>query len=266
MRRLGGLVCVIAAATAACTDSASSGPKAPACEAGGQTGPAGVSLTKLRTARIDKLDLLFVVDNSISMADKQSELARRIPELIAAIADPTPLLEVMKEGTDAGRPCEAIAKGLCTPGAAPCRREGSAYPPITPALAAAQLNLPINVVGADGVARPTMTQAIAEGGNVYVIGRDAGAPRKHLVCELQQLAGAELQTCINDPSFTIDPTTGGGFCYSTRPEVIGEQCMRVGATGTIRYLGGVEPRVGSETFTYCFDPNAAPAPPGDGGC
>jgi len=43
-----------------------------------------------RTYRIDKLDLLFVVDNSISMADKQSELGRRIPELIASLTDPTP--------------------------------------------------------------------------------------------------------------------------------------------------------------------------------
>jgi len=36
----------------------------------------------------DKVDLLIVVDNSSSMADKQLELARRIPELIKALTNP----------------------------------------------------------------------------------------------------------------------------------------------------------------------------------
>ena len=42
----------------------------------------------LRVTRVDKVDLLFVVDNSSSMADKQSELGKRIPELVAAITTP----------------------------------------------------------------------------------------------------------------------------------------------------------------------------------
>jgi hypothetical protein len=41
----------------------------------------------IHPVKVDKLDLLFVVDNSISMADKQSELARRLPDLIAAITN-----------------------------------------------------------------------------------------------------------------------------------------------------------------------------------
>ena len=36
-----------------------------------------------RPSEIVKLDLLLVIDNSISMADKQAELSRRVPELIA---------------------------------------------------------------------------------------------------------------------------------------------------------------------------------------
>ena len=36
-----------------------------------------------------KIDLLFVIDNSMSMADKQADLARRIPELIAGLTNPT---------------------------------------------------------------------------------------------------------------------------------------------------------------------------------
>ncbi len=39
--------------------------------------------------RLDKLDLLFVIDNSPGMADEQAELARRIPAMIAALTDPT---------------------------------------------------------------------------------------------------------------------------------------------------------------------------------
>src|SRR5687767_2889114 len=38
--------------------------------------------------RVDKLDLLFVVDNSSSMADKQRELAAQIPRLLADITAP----------------------------------------------------------------------------------------------------------------------------------------------------------------------------------
>ncbi len=41
-------------------------------------------------AVVDKLDLLLVIDNSISMSDKQSELSRRVPELIATLTNPTP--------------------------------------------------------------------------------------------------------------------------------------------------------------------------------
>jgi hypothetical protein len=36
----------------------------------------------------DKVDLLLVVDNSQSMSDKQSELAKRVPELVSALTNP----------------------------------------------------------------------------------------------------------------------------------------------------------------------------------
>ena len=36
----------------------------------------------------DQVDLLFVVDNSQSMSDKQGELAKRVPELVAALTSP----------------------------------------------------------------------------------------------------------------------------------------------------------------------------------
>jgi hypothetical protein len=163
------------------------------------------------------------------------------------------IIEAMKEGTvPDGTKCEAVGKGLCTPGAAPCRREGTDYPPISPEAAALQLNLPITVVGADGVGVSKTTQAVVENGNVYVIGEDSPTPKKHLVCELEQLQGPAQQSCINDQAFTIATGTGGGWCYSQKPDIVGEQCIKRGAPGTIRFFGGAEPRNGSEVFTYCI--------------
>lgn len=161
------------------------------------------------------------------------------------------IIETLKEGTDTGKRCEDLGKGLCTPGAAPCRREGSDYPPVSPEQAAAQLNLPITVVGADGTGAPKTTQATVEGGNVYVLGDDKPTAKKHLVCELAQLQGDQQTKCINEQGFTIDAATGGGWCYSQKPEILGAQCIKAGAPGTVRFFGGSEPRNGSEVFTYC---------------
>lgn len=157
------------------------------------------------------------------------------------------LFEAMKEGISVAK-CEDV-KGLCTPGAAPCRKEGTDYPPISPEAAAAQLNLPITVIQTDGTAKSTPTQATAEGGSVYAVGTDG---RKHIVCELQQLGGADLTSCATDPAYTLTSDKGGGWCYSTQDNIVGDQCKKVGAPGTIRFFGGAEPRNGSEVFTYCF--------------
>jgi hypothetical protein len=155
------------------------------------------------------------------------------------------LFESMKEAATVAK-CEDV-KGLCTPGSEPCRKAGTDYPPITPEAAAAQLNLPITVVSADGVAKSTPTQASVEGGNVYVTGTDG---RKHIVCEIAQLDGAELSACTTKADYK--PAAGGGWCYSTQGDIVGDQCKKVGAPGTIRFFGGAEPRNGSEVFTYCF--------------
>ncbi len=431
---LAALVVGSIAINAACLDR----PVVPMC-----SGYAGLSISKVRATRVDKVDLLIVVDNSISMADKQSELGRRMPELIAALTDPTPdpmtgrpsnvmdvhvgvitsslgshgtsacavemwikiqgpigqrdpqmiesikprdgvpgfagdrtvnyneaeggnggdrditdgddlqyacieersapgsnndcegtapetknplcaagntqaffkaypglrhlriardlgisgfvssicaksykpaiqgitnklkaainaqclrtsvspdangnvdclIVEALKD-TEGGRRCEDVAKGLCTPGAAPCRREGSGYRPISPDKAAAQLNLPIVVIQADGTAQSTQTQAVAENGNVYVVGDDKPTPRKHLVCEIAQFSGNEQKACITDATFKVDPATSGGWCYSSGENLqnVAPQCIKLGAPGTIRFVGGAEPRNGSEVFTYC---------------
>jgi len=70
------------------------GVLAPACGGKVVEGP-GIPetppATKIRLSTIrgvDKVDLLLVVDNSLSMADKQFELSRRIPQLVKALTNP----------------------------------------------------------------------------------------------------------------------------------------------------------------------------------
>jgi len=57
---------------------------------GGSDAAAEEQIPTTHTGKVEKVDLLFVVDNSISMADKQAELARRVPEMIRALLDPAP--------------------------------------------------------------------------------------------------------------------------------------------------------------------------------
>ncbi len=166
------------------------------------------------------------------------------------------IVEVFKEGTFAGRTCETLTgagagTGYCTPGSEPCRRKGDAnFPPLDKSLAALQLNLPITVVGKDGTRKTEMVQATIDGDNVVAKGSDG---RVHLVCEHRQLAGgrvdpATTNACLNDPSFKL--TSGGGFCYSTVPAVVGD-CTKQGAASTIRFLGDSVPKDGNETFVLC---------------
>jgi hypothetical protein len=166
------------------------------------------------------------------------------------------IVESLRAGIDGGKRCEELGRGLCTPGAEPCRRPGSDHPPTSAAEAAMQLNLGITVVASDGNARSWQTQAELIDGNVYVIGEDSPTPQKHLVCELEQLQGDSLQSCMSDPSYSVDPAKGGGWCFSSDPKVM-PQCIKLGAPGTIRFIGGAEPRNGSELFTFCG---------GTGGC
>ena len=99
--------------------------------------------------------------------------------------------------------CEEIGKGYCTPGATPCRVAGSDYPPISPYDAASQLNLPIRVTGSDGVTVDKRTPAHVEGRSVFLSANDG---KKHLVCEVMQLAGGRVEpkvtnACVHDPAF-----------------------------------------------------------------
>ncbi len=162
------------------------------------------------------------------------------------------VIEAMKADTFLDKKCEDIAPGLCTPGAAPCRRaDDPVFPPLSAALAAAQLTLTITVTKSDGTRAEEPTTATVENGNVVVVGSDK---QKHRVCELLQLAGGRVpadQTdkCVNDPKF--DLASGGGWCFSNVPAVVGEACLAKKAQSTIRFFGGADARNGSEVFTLC---------------
>jgi hypothetical protein len=163
------------------------------------------------------------------------------------------ILESFASDTHEGKGrCEDIGKGYCTPGAAPCREENSFYPPVPPEVAAKQINLPITVQSADGP-RPVSTPAKVEGGNLYLVGDDG---KKHLVCEGRQLAGtrapeSDAKSCASDPKF-FTPSVGGGWCYTSDPDVVGERCLAGGSKGKVRFLGDAEPKNGSEVFTVCI--------------
>lgn len=164
------------------------------------------------------------------------------------------ILETFADASFDGKArCEDVGKGYCTPGAAPCRAEGTDYPPLAPEMAAAQLTLPLTVTGSDGFPKKQSTRASVDGGNVYVEGPDG---KRHLVCEMMQLAGgrapeADAKSCRQDPKFTT-PSTGGGWCYSDDATVLGDACRAKGAAGKIRFLGDVEPKNGSQVFTVCI--------------
>ena len=162
--------------------------------------------------------------------------------------------------------CEDLGGGHCTPGARPCREEGTEHPPVDATTAAGQLNLPITVTDpATGAARSEGCQAYAEGDSVY-IGGD-GTPRcgttKHLVCELLQLVGrgvdpATTAACFGDPAFTLPPGKGG-WCYSTDDRVVGDACRKLGSSGSLRFAGDAQPRDGSEIYPLCMN-GASPTP------
>src|SRR5262245_8389497 len=60
-----------------------------AASSGGKGANTGnLVVTQIRTTGVDKVDLLFMIDNSISMADKQRILAKAVPLLVERLTRP----------------------------------------------------------------------------------------------------------------------------------------------------------------------------------
>jgi hypothetical protein len=176
-------------------------------------------------------------------------------------AVPCQIVEVFDTAAPTGATsCAALSSGkpgYCTPGASPCRSGGADDPVLTVSEAADRLMLSVRYVDAQGIQKTRSEQAVAEAdGNVYVTGADG---KKHLICEMRQLAGnggvdATTQTrCRNDATFDITAGEGGGWCYSTDDAIVGAACKSHGAVGKIRYFGDVKPRGGSDVFTVCVN-------------
>jgi len=75
-----GLLLGAGALTAGCLDR----PVAPATPT-----TTNVYISQIRQTGVDKIDLLFMIDNSISMADKQEILAKAVPVLVQRLITPT---------------------------------------------------------------------------------------------------------------------------------------------------------------------------------
>src|SRR5688572_19694935 len=78
---LAGLAVMIggAAAMSGCLDR----PVAPAVPK-----TSNIYVDEIRQTAVDKIDLLFMIDNSISMADKQEILAQAVPNLVSRLITP----------------------------------------------------------------------------------------------------------------------------------------------------------------------------------
>lgn len=63
----------------------------------GATGARGAVLDQIRQFAVDKMDLLLVVDNSLSMADKQALLADAMPLLVQRLVTPRCIRPCMRE-------------------------------------------------------------------------------------------------------------------------------------------------------------------------
>ncbi len=77
--------------------------------AGGAGGNGGTGATGGFVGTVDKLDLLFMVDNSISMADKQELLAQSVPALVQRLVEPR-CLDADGTPTGANVPCPSGSK------------------------------------------------------------------------------------------------------------------------------------------------------------
>jgi hypothetical protein len=176
-------------------------------------------------------------------------------------AVPCQIMEVFATAAPSGATsCAAISSGkagYCTPGAAPCRSGGANDPVLSAETVAEQLQLRVRTVDAQGVTHDERVAAVAEAdGNVYVTGADG---KKHLVCEMMQLAGnagvdaTTQDKCRTDASFSMPEGQGGGWCYSREDAIVGAECKKRGAIGNVRFFGDVKLHSGSDVFTVCLN-------------
>lgn len=118
-----------------------------------EPGTTNVFVNVLPQSGVDKIDLLFVIDNSVSMADKQAILGRAVPALLQRFVNP---VCVDADGNRRAPPADA---------AAPCADAGfrRQFPPITD-INVAVISSSLGAAGADRCV------ADAENDRAHVIG------------------------------------------------------------------------------------------------
>ncbi len=62
--------------------------------------------------KVDKIDLLFMIDNSGSMSDKQLVLQEAVPDLVKRLVSPSCIAADGTRGTPQDDPTKGCAKGL----------------------------------------------------------------------------------------------------------------------------------------------------------
>src|SRR5262245_35737369 len=55
----------------------------------GGIGGSNATVDRIRQTGVDKIDLLFMIDNSVSMADKQEILKAAVPDLVGRLVSPS---------------------------------------------------------------------------------------------------------------------------------------------------------------------------------
>lgn len=140
--------------------------------------------------------------------------------------------------------CEEIGGVLhpfCTPGSAPCRRDGGAFPIDPPAKAAERM-------------RVFDAEPFVEDGNLCVW---LDASTRALLCEVRQLVGdpsadgGSQTRCLTDPAFDMPAGAGGGFCYSGDPVIVGSSCVATGFHGAVRVVGDAKYQQGEVDLAAC---------------
>jgi hypothetical protein len=108
----GGAVSGGATATGGASGEAGAPDNAGTNAVGGSAGSGSTYLSQIRQTGVDQLDLLFMIDNSLSMTSKQTLLAASIPALVERLIAPNCV-----DGTGAWTGTNADASGNCSQGA-----------------------------------------------------------------------------------------------------------------------------------------------------
>ena len=172
---------------------------------------------------VSKIDLLFMIDNSASMADKQAILAAAIPDLVNRLVDP---ICVAPDGSDS--PLKPDAAGRCP---APTERD---FKPIN------DIHIGIITSSIGGHGAPNVCDPTADNDDVH------GADMSHLVA---RNGAAMLPTFRNLGFLNWNPKVPGAYADATKLTLD----FRTMVTGVGQHGCGYEAQLES-VYRFLVDP------------